>query len=141
MPALFCCACHDVVAPRRWRDGPQWRWCECCHAGIRRAGDGIEVTALGGPFAVRVLGLDDSFLAAAVATPPGGYGADQAWRKMHACAAAAADPACPFHSSSRDCWAVIIRPGDDGAAGVTFVDYCAVPGSARPGFLLPELAS
>lgn len=125
IPALYCCACHDVVAPRRWRDGQAWRWCECAHAGIRRGVDGIEVTALGGPFAVRVIGLEDGFLGTAVATPPGGYGADQAWRKLHASAAAAADG--PFHISRRACWAVIIRPGDDGTAGVAFTDYCAVP--------------
>lgn len=136
--ALYCVGCHDIVTPRRWRDGPAWRWCECAHAGIRRAGGGIEVTALGGPFAVRVIGLDEAFLATAVATPPGGYEAGRAWRKLHASAAAGAGPAGPFRD--RDCWAVIIRPGDDGTEGVAFTDYCAVPESARPGFLLPELA-
>jgi hypothetical protein len=137
--ALYCAGCRDVVTPRRWPNGAQWRWCECAHAGIRRAGDGIEVTALGGPFATRVLALDEAFLAAAVAAPPGGYEAGRAWRKLHASAAAGAEAAGPFRD--RDCWAVIIRPGDDGAAGVTFTDYCKVPESARPGFLLPELAS
>jgi hypothetical protein len=136
--ALYCAGCHDIVTPRRWRDGTQWRWCECSHAAIRRVGGGIAVTALGGPFAVRVLALDEGFLGAAVASPPGGYGADQAWRKLHASAAAGAGTA-GLHGR-RDCWAVIIRPGDDGAAGVAFTDYATVPGSARPGFLLPELA-
>lgn len=142
MDLLYCCDCRDVIAPGAWRIGDRpWDWCACAQAGMRRGLlRPLEVTAAGGPGSIRIIGLSDAFLATAVATPPAGYGADEDWRKLHASAVASADPDCPFHAGRRGCWAAVIRPGDDGAAGVTFADYATVPESARPGYLLPELA-
>jgi|HubBroStandDraft_2_1064218.scaffolds.fasta_scaffold142949_2 hypothetical protein len=138
MDLLYCCDCRDVIAPGAWHIGDRpWDWCACAQAGMRRgSGNPLEVTAAGGPGSVRIIGLSEAFLATAVATPPAGYGVSRAWRKLHASHTADADPGGSF--LERDCWAVVLRPGDNGA--VTFIPYAEVPECARPGFLLPELA-
>jgi hypothetical protein len=139
MELLYCVACRDIVAPRACDIGdPPWDWCACSQAGMRRGSAGpAEVTAAGGPASIRIIRLSADFLAAAVATPPAGYGAGRAWRKMHASHGAEADPGSLF--ADRDCWAAVTRPGDAGSA--VLVPYADVPEGFRPGYLLPELAS
>lgn len=121
--AVLCVHCYDILAPfRDWQTSRAWRWCQCDHAGVRWA-DGakglVEVTAVHGPDYVRVIGLNNAFLDLAVHAryTEGG------WRKMHelTCAEVAANYL--FHADNRNCWALVVRPGESG--DVTYVDWMA----------------
>jgi hypothetical protein len=137
--AALCVQCSDIVAPRRaWRTDRSWRWCECGQAGVRwRDGNAglIEVTARYGPENVRVIGLNNVFLAMAVNdfNDAGRGRTDEQWRTLHTFTAEQAGPGYLFHRSHRDCWALVVRPGESG--DVTFVPYltakkCPAPGSS-----------
>lgn len=122
MKAAFCCNCGDIIAPfRNWRTIRDWRWCQCGHTGLRWTnGDRglLEVTSFDGRTGLRVIGLNNSFLAGAAVNPP--QDGDQ-WRDLHAESVAAVSEHYLFHQSRRACWAVLIRPGETG--DVTFTEY------------------
>lgn len=125
MKALLCVGCTDIVAPHRaWRTNRAWRWCECGHAAVRwrdgRAGT-LEVTSADGRAGVRVLGLDNAFLNAAVADPPSDA---QGWRDLHGRVCGNIPPYYLFHADNRACWALIVRPGE--SDDVIFVDHAEV---------------
>lgn len=126
--AALCVHCADIVAPHRdWRADRSWRWCECEHMGVRWR-DGarglLEVTALHGPEFVRVIGINNSYLQAAVSPNPhtgdAGRTAEQ-WRALHELACERVEPHYLFHRDQRNCWALVVRVGESG--DVTFVDY------------------
>jgi hypothetical protein len=123
--------CSDIVTPHRdWRGNRSWRWCEGRHAGVRwRDGDQglIEVTAVGGPEQVRVIGFNNVFLRAAVLDGPAtAYAGDsQRWRQLHQESCREVDDRYLFHTSRRDCWALIMRPGESG-------DVAYIPNVAPP---------
>lgn len=124
--AAFCIACSDIVSPRRaWETDRSWRWCECKHAATRWR-DGarglIEVTSLHGPEGVRVLGLNNSFLVAAV--KHGGDADWERWRALHAVSCSDIEPRYLFHTDRRACWALVVAVGESG--DVTFVQYADV---------------
>ncbi len=143
--AVICTHCMDILAPYRdWQTNRGWRWCQCGHAASRWR-DGarglLEVTALHGPQYVRVLGLMNSFLEAAVAGRPWGEpeSVHEEWRLLH-------DQACEdvpehylFNESKRQCWAVVIRPNETG--DVTFVDYADAANDTTPGSSTDRSAS
>lgn len=120
--AMVCTECSDIVAPsRHWQTSRAWRWCECGGAGVRwRDGSAgvLEVTSAAGRQGVRVLGLANSFLNAAVAEPPADA---QGWRALHAQACGNIPPYYLFHADRRSCWALVVRPGESG--DVIFIDY------------------
>jgi hypothetical protein len=129
--AMLCINCSDLVAPHRdWQTDRAWRWCECGGAGVRwRDGTAglLEVTSADGPAAVRVLGINNSFLVAAVAQPPPHA---EGWRDLHRQACAEVTPNYLFHQDRRACWALIVRPGE--SSDVTFVDYAEAKAEHRP---------
>jgi hypothetical protein len=120
--AAICVHCADIFAPlRNWETDRSWRWCQCDHSAVRWA-DGarglIEVTSMHGPDHVRVLGINNAFLGLAV----GNRFADAAaWRALHKLTCAEVEPNYLFHADNRDCWALIVRPGESG--DVTFIDW------------------
>jgi len=122
--AAICTHCSDIFSPLRdWQTDRSWRWCQCVHSGVRWA-DGarglIEVTSMHGPAHVRVLGVNNSFLGLAVNT----LLADAAaWRALHERTCAEVQPHYLFHAEKRNCWALIVRPGESG--DITFVDWAA----------------
>jgi hypothetical protein len=122
--AAICVHCADIFAPLRdWAKDRSWRWCQCDHSGVRWA-DGarglIEVTSMHGPDHIRVLGINNAFLGLAV----GNRLADAAaWRALHTLTCAKVQPNYLFHEANRNCWALIVRPGESG--DVTFVDWTA----------------
>jgi hypothetical protein len=126
--AVICVHCSDIVSPRRdWQADRSWRWCECDHAGVRWR-DGarglLEVTAVHGPDYVRVLGINNLFLQAAVSANPystdGGRTFEQ-WRALHDLACDRVETNYLFHRGKRNCWALVVRVGESG--DVTFIDY------------------
>lgn len=122
--AAICVHCSDILAPlRNWETDRSWRWCQCDHSGVRWA-DGarglIEVTSMHGPDHVRVLGINNDFLGLAV----GARLADAAaWRALHKLTCTEVGSNYLFHEANRNCWALIVRPGESG--DVTFVDWVA----------------
>lgn len=119
--AAVCVACSDIVAPHRdWQTDRRWRWCECTRTGVRWV-DGtrglLEVTSAHGPDGVRVLGLHNTFLEAAVQ----GHWAPEEWQQLHIEATTLVDRHYLFHADRRACWALVVRVGDTG--DVAFVPY------------------
>jgi hypothetical protein len=119
--AVLCMHCSDLVSPYRdWQTDRRWRWCQCEHAAVRWV-DGarglLEITAVHGPEHVRVLGLNNTFLVAAVAGARTGV----QWRDLHERTCAAAGPGYLFSMENRDCWALVVAVGESG--DVTFVPY------------------
>jgi hypothetical protein len=128
--AALCVHCTDIVAPYRdWETNRLWRWCQCRHMAVRWA-DGarglIEVTATHGPDYVRVLGISNLFLGMAVNNldSNGGGRSDEQWRTLHDFAAGQVGPNYLFHKDRRNCWALVVRPGESG--DITFVPYADV---------------
>lgn len=125
--AAICTHCWDIVAPRReWRTDRSWRWCECDHMGIRwrdGAAGLVEVTAMHGPAHLRVLGLNNGFVATAIQAPPGDA---EGWRDLHAASCETVGPGYLFHVGRRACWALLVRPGESG--DVIFTDYAVAKG-------------
>lgn len=124
--AVICVQCADIFAP--YRDPARgWRWCDCGTVAGRWSGmvlaGQLEITSRKGADMVRVLGLANPFLLAAVQGRP--YGDPDAvheeWRLLHDRACEDVPPNYLFHESKRHCWAVVIRPGETG--DVRFVDY------------------
>lgn len=123
--AALCVHCADIFSPyRAWQTNRAWRWCQCGHTGVRwRDGERglIEVSSLHGEDGVRVIGINNSFLEAAVALMrPGGLMAEE-WRELHDASTEAVEPYYLFHREKRNCWALIVRVGESG--DVAFVDY------------------
>jgi hypothetical protein len=126
--AALCVHCSDIVSPHRdWQTNRDWRWCECGHAAVRWR-DGarglIEVTALHGSDHVRVLGINNLFLTAAVSTNPyseDGRRNEKQWRALHELACERVEPNYLFHKDRRNCWVLVVRVGESG--DVTFVPY------------------
>lgn len=119
----ICTHCWDIVSPLRdWQTDRSWRWCQCEHMAVRwrdgRAGL-VEVTATHGPQHVRVIGLNNSFLEAAINIGPS-MGAEE-WRILHDSSTELVEPHYLFHKDRRACWALVVRPNESG--DITFVDY------------------
>lgn len=134
MKAAFCVTCCDIIAAwRDWRTNRAWRWCQCEQAGLRWV-DGdrgrLEVTSRTGRGGVRVIGLNNQFLLGGIRQPP----ADSAgWREMHTDTARRVGRGFLFHMLNRNCWAVIVRPGE--SADVTYVEFAQAkddPDGQRP---------
>jgi hypothetical protein len=119
--AALCTHCFDIIAPfRDWQTNREWRWCQCDHMGVRwREGARglIEVTAMHGEQHVRVIGLNNSFLEAAVQMTL----TNDEWRMLHDASVDAVEPHYLFHKDRRACWALVVRAGESG--DVTFVDW------------------
>lgn len=116
----MCTACGMIVGPRpREADWATWTWCAepCLHTAVRWR-DGhkglLEVTSLHGPNGVLVIGLNNRFIMAMEYNPD-----HEGWRRAHEEATDA--PGYLFDSSKRDCWAVIVRPGQSN--DVFFIPY------------------
>lgn len=120
--AALCMHCSDIVSPYRdWEANRSWRWCQCLHMATRWA-DGaqglIEVTALHGPDHVRVIGLNNTFLTAAVVPSASAFTHEQ-WRQLHSESADVVAPHYLFHKERRGCWALVVAVGQSG--DITFV--------------------
>jgi hypothetical protein len=119
--AAICVHCWDIISPYRyWETDRRWRWCECEHAAVRWR-DGyrglLEVTTLHGPDHVRVLGINNSFLTAAIQS--GSAFSPDEWREFHTASTDAVAPNYLFHKDKRACWALLIAIGESG--DVTYV--------------------
>jgi hypothetical protein len=84
--AALCVACTDIVSPRRaWETDRRWRWCECDETGARWR-DGtkglLEVTSLRGSAGVRVIGINNLFLQAAVSLNPHSPDGVKGWSRI-----------------------------------------------------------
>lgn len=127
--AAICITCADIVSPYRdWGNG-RWRWCQCDEMGVRWR-DGargmLEVTALHGPDHLRVLGINNAFLALAVTANPGspaGTRIGEQWRALHKFTCEQVEPHYLFHATNRDCWALVVRVGE--SSDVFFMGYMA----------------
>jgi hypothetical protein len=125
--AVLCVHCSDIVSPyRAWQTDRSWRWCQCGHTGTRwRDGERglLEVTGLHGPDDLRVIGLNNTFLAYAVATRPPSQGGwtDAEWRDLHDACAEQVGAHYLFHRDKRNCWALVVRQGESG--DTFFIDY------------------
>ena len=134
--AALCLNCADIFSPYR-HDTDRWRWCACEGAGVRwRDGDRglLEVTSLGGSDQVRVIGINNRFLAAAVSRNPytaDGSRSNEQWRAIHEDTCAEVEPHYLFHKDKRACWALIVAVGESG--DVFFIPYpeAAGPGAGR----------
>ena len=124
MKASLCLSCTDILAPYGdWQTNRAWRWCQCSRVGVRWQ-DGakglLEVTSMDGPDMVRVLGLNNQVLL--MASNPGlAPRSHEEWRTVHQVTCREVEPHYLFHEAKRDCWALLIRPGETG--DVTLVDY------------------
>lgn len=127
MKAALCVSCTDILAPYGdWQINREWRWCQCRRVGVRWR-DGakglLEVTSMEGPDYVRVLGINNQVLV--MACDPGLSPRSHAeWRTVHEVTCREVEPFYLFHEDKRNCWALLIRPGETG--DVTLVDYAAV---------------
>lgn len=130
--AALCVHCADIVGPyRNWQTNRDWRWCQCLHTGTRWA-DGtrglIEVTSVHGPDHVRVVGINNGFLQAAVS---GGSGlTEPQWRELHDLSCARVAPGYLFHEGRRRCWALLVAVGESG--DVTYVPNVIPPSGPTP---------
>ncbi|HET6915758.1 MAG TPA: hypothetical protein VFH56_06665 [Acidimicrobiales bacterium] len=120
--AVICKACSDIVSPNpKWLEDRSWRWCACLHVATRwRDGSTgqIEVVSLHGPNDLRVIGLNNAVIEYAFAKPP--TMSDQ-WRELHRLQGEMVEPYYLFHKDKRDCWALLVRPGE--SSDVHVVDY------------------
>lgn len=126
--AAICVRCSDILAPYAEPERG-WRWCACGATATRwrdPAAGQLDVTSTLDAGMVRVLGLANPFLTAAVQGRP--YGdrdaIDEEWRLLH-------DQVCEdipanylFSERRRQCWAVVLRPGETG--DVRYVPYADV---------------
>lgn len=133
--AVICLRCADLVAPYSpYRDG-RWRWCECDTTGVRwrdATAGLLEVTSRTGPDHLRVLGVNNLFLRAAVTANP--WSADgsrtfEQWRTLHQLACTQVGTNYLFHKDKRDCWALIVRVGETG--DVFYMDYADAKADAK----------
>jgi hypothetical protein len=111
--ALFCGRCSSI------HSGPvdgTWRFCDCGQAAVRWADSTAGQLQVWSSDLekIRVIGLNNSMIYAAFGTVRGITGtADEQWRLTH-------DQSCAdargylFHTSRRDCWAVIVAPHESG---------------------------
>lgn len=116
--AAICVGCSDIVSPYP-EPASGWRWCCCRHVAVRWRDPHrglLDVTALHGPTTVRVLGLNNAFLAAAVQGRPWGEpeAVHEEWRLLHDQTCEDVEPHYLFSERKRQCWAVVIRPGETG---------------------------
>lgn len=119
--AAMCTTCGQIVGPRP-RDR-EWTWCAdpCAHTAVRWR-DGarglLEVTSLHGPDGVVVIGLHNGFIAELaerdIVSP-------EWWRNLHDRVTAEHSDGYLFHRNNRDCWAVLVRPGQ--SSDVFFMPY------------------
>lgn len=120
MKAAMCLHCGQVIGPRpRWQEDREWTWCAdpCAHTAVRWRDGGkglLEVTSFHGPDSVAVLGLHNAMVGVLSARPSHG-----GWRNAHARVTDA--PGYLFDKSKRDCWAVLVRPGESN--DVFFMPY------------------
>lgn len=133
--AALCTTCYDILSPYRdWETNRAWRWCQCDHIGVRWL-DGarglIEVTSLHGPDYVRVIGIHNGFLAAAIKHQRLLF---EDWRRLHEESTEAVSSDYLFHRDKRNCWALVVRVGESG--DVTYVDWPTAKYPPRPA--LPE---
>lgn len=129
--AIVCGVCAEVVGPtRQWQTDRSWRWCSCGHSAVRwRDGDRglLEVVALHGPDDIRVLGLNNGFIEYAFKHPVRDA---EAWRTLHRLQAEMVGPGYLFHKDRRNCWALLVKPGE--SSDVFVMDY-AEAWAERPG--------
>ena len=123
--AALCLNCADIFSPYR-HDTERWRWCACKGAGVRwRDGERglLEVTSVGGPDQLRVIGINNNYLALAVQDGPGrGSGQPGSWwREAHEASTELVEPHYLFHKDKRACWALVVAVGESG--DVFFVPY------------------
>lgn len=142
--AIICVQCSDIAAP--YPDPARgWRWCACNKAAARWRDPAyglLDVTAIHGEHAVRVLGLNNNFLTDAVNGHAWGDpdGIHEEWRLLHDKHAEEVPSNYLFHEDKRACWAVVIRPGETG--DVRFVDYeYAIITDTTPGSSADRAAS
>jgi len=130
--AAFCLTCNSLVSPSgRWAEGTDrpWTYCQCDHVAVRwrnGARGTLEVTALHGPEGVRVIGLNNAFLAAAVRAKDSD---DAAHRQIHEITCGNA-PGYLFASERRNCWALVVKVGESG--DVMWVNYDEAYAHTRP---------
>lgn len=110
--AAMCTTCRQVIGPRTTGQD-QWQWCAepCLHTAVRWRDSFrglLEVTSLHGPEGVIIIGLHNGFLAALPAFKTGTPA--EKWREHHDFVTNA--PGYLFDKSKRDCWAVVVRPGE-----------------------------
>ncbi len=131
--ALICLRCSDISAP--YPDPARgWRRCPCGAAASRwrdPAAGLLDIRSIYGPDNVVVLGLANPFLTAACTGRPWGDtdAVNEEWRLLH-------DRVCEdipanylFSERRRQCWAVVIRPGETGDIRYVEGDE-ATPGSS-----------
>ncbi len=116
--AAICVRCSDILAPYA-ETTRGWRWCACGTTATRwrdPAAGRLDITSTLGVEYVRVLGLANPFLTAAVQGRPYGdrEAIDEEWRLLH-------DRVCEdipgnylFSEGRRHCWAIVLRPGETG---------------------------
>lgn len=130
MKAALCVNCTDIIAPlRAWQTTRAWRWCQCDRVGVRWR-DGakglLEVACSDGPAHVRVIGFNNTYLQLVVwgnlaGMPVAAPKTAEEWRTLHDASCEGVEPHYLFHKDKRNCWAVIIRPGQTG--DVFLIDY------------------
>lgn len=111
MKAMLCLECSDILAP--YLENGRWRYCACGSSAMRwtdgRAGK-AEVSNFNGNGPL-IIGLDNAFLSAGVR---GRHLSAAAWRGLHAGTTESVEKHYLFHRERRDCWALIVHPGDTG---------------------------
>lgn len=121
--AAMCLSCQQIIGPRSsTAESSAWTWCAdpCLHTGVRwrDAATGLlEVTSLRGAGNVAVIGLHNSMFYGLMHGPH----SSAYWRDMHELVTDA--PGHLFDRSRRNCWAVLIRPGQSN--DVFFMPYAA----------------
>lgn len=118
--AAMCTTCGQIVGPRP-RD-EEWTWCAepCLHTAVRWRDPGrglLEVTSLHGPGGVIVIGLHNGFIAGLAERVTEA----EWWRNLHDKVTAEHSDGYLFHRNNRDCWAVLVRPGQ--SSDVFFIPY------------------
>lgn len=113
MKALFCAGCSSLQSPPA--DG-QWRHCVCGQSGVRwvdPAAGQLDVWAVDLSRA-RVIGLHNQMIYAAFGDPTVPHvRSDAEWRQFHHDTCRESEGYL-FWRGKRDCWAVIVAPGESG---------------------------
>lgn len=108
--AALCTTCNQIIGP--FSRSEKWNWCgePCLHTAVRwrdpQKGH-LEVTSLHGPNGVLIIGLHNAMITQAIM-----HSTDhEMWRDLHKFITSDS-PGYLFDKSKRDCWAVIISPGE-----------------------------
>lgn len=122
MKALVCLQCSTIRSPLT---NGSWTHCDCGQSAIRWVDPKVGTAEMWAvdPFYVRLLGLHNGILL--LPQLPGR--APEYWHRLHEDVCRTAKGYL-FHSSERNCWAVLTLPGESG--DVTF--RAEPPMSASP---------